>query len=256
MFSVNHFIWIGICVALIVLGCVYYKKYNPTLEEVVNVAFCFALLSELVKILSVIEMVPIVGKEGFYPYLELRYLPLHLCSLHIISFVYLKFSKENSAFKQWLIAFMYPSCILGGIFAILLPSVFSTSISVSEAFIHPLAYQTFLYHTMLILFGIYIYQSKEINLKGDGFIKSIVAVSLLGFVSIYLNSMYTIPMYENGKLVAVSSTTNFFFTSLPPLPIPLEYKWHWFIYLLIISVLAVTLVYVLYLPIIKRSKKA
>ena len=43
MFSVNPFIWIGICVALIVLSCVYYKKYNPTLEEVVNVAFCFAL---------------------------------------------------------------------------------------------------------------------------------------------------------------------------------------------------------------------
>ena len=254
MFSINHFIWIFICFVLVGLGYICLSKDNPSFKKIVDIAFYFALISELIKIFSVIEMVPIDGKDGLYPYLELRYLPLHLCSLHILSFIYLKFSKKDSAFKTWLLSFMYPSCILGGILAILLPSIFSTSVSVNEAFTHPLAYQTFLYHTMLILFGIYISKSKEVNLTKDGFRKSIVSICLLSFLSLYLNSIFTIPVYENGKLVSVATTTNFFFTSLAPLPIPFSSKLHWFIYLLVICIIAFGLIYLLYLPIIKRDR--
>lgn len=255
MFSINHFIWIGICFVLVILGCIYFKKENPSFKKIISITFYFALASELIKVFSVIEMVPIEGKDGLYPYLELRYLPLHLCSLHILSFIYLKFSKKNSTFKTWLLSFMYPSCILGGIFAIILPTIFSTSISVKEAFIHPLAYQTFLYHTMLILFGIYISRNKEVNLEKDGFRKSIISICLLSFLSLYLNSIFTIPVYENGKLISVAATTNFFFTSLAPLPIPFTSKWNWLIYLIVICLVAFMLIYVLYLPIIRRNKR-
>ena len=254
MFSINHYIWIGICVALILLGYVLIKKYDFSIKTIIDFAFYFSIASELIKVLSAIEMVPIANEGGLYPYLEARYFPLHLCSLQIFSFAYLKFSKHNSTFREWLLAFMYPSCILGGTIAILLPSIFSNGISVDEAFAHPLAYQTFLFHTMLILFGIYIYQSKEIKLNSDGFRKSVIVLCILSFLSIYINSIFSTPIYENGKLAGVSNSANFLFTALAPIPLSFNYKWQWLIYLLVIAIISISLMYFLYLPIIKKEK--
>lgn len=255
MFSTNHVIWIIICIILIIIGTICIKKYKPSFKTIIDIAFYTAISSELIKVLSVVEMVPIAGKQGLYPYMELRYLPLHLCSLHILFFAYLKINKKRNEITRWLLSFMYPCCIVGGILAIIIPSIFSTSIKTSEAFTHPLAYQTFLYHTMLVLFGIYLFDNKEAKLTADGYKKCMILLFALSFVSIYINSIFTIPVYENGQLISVASTTNFFFVSTPPIPVLLNEKIHWFIYLLILVVLATVLVGLLYLPMFIKKRK-
>lgn len=160
----------------------------------------------------------------FYPYLETRYLPLHLCSLQIILFAYLKINKNINETTYHVICLMYSCCVIGEILAIIMPSIFNTSISVSQAFTHPLAYQTFLYHTMLIVFGIYLFDNKKIRLKINGYKKALITVFVLGFLAINLNSVFTTPIYDNNGLLVVSGTTNFFFTAMPPIPIAINYK--------------------------------
>lgn len=256
MFSLNHIIWIIICAVITVICVIYVRKSKPTFKTMVNICFMVGVVSEFIKIFSVVELVPIMGGNGFYPYLETRYLPLHLCSLQILLFAYLKISKKTNDTIYHIICFMYPCCIIGGILAIIIPSIFNTSISVSQAFTHPLAYQTFLYHTMLIVFGIYLLENNEIRIRMDGYKKALITVFVLGFLAINLNSVFTTPIYNNSGLLAVSGITNFFFTAVPPIPIAIDYKWQWMLYIFVIALLAVILIGIVYLPVYLREKKA
>lgn len=255
MFSLNHIIWIIICSVISVVGVIYTKKIKPSFKTMVNICFAIGIISEIIKIFSVIELVPIEGGNGFYPYLETRYLPFHLCSLQIILFAYLKIYGRNNETTYNIISFMYPCCVIGGILAIIIPSIFNTSISVNQAFTHPLAYQTFLYHTMLIVFGIYLLDNDEMRLKTDGYKKALITIFVLGFVAININSVFTTPIYENNRLLAVSGTTNFFFTAVPPIPIAITSKWQWTLYIFVITLLAILLIGVIYLPIYLRERK-
>lgn len=254
MFSLNHIIWIIICIILCILGSIWVKKTNPEFKKVINYALILSIISEVAKVFSVVKLVPVANSNNYFPYIELNHLPLHLCSLQIVFFIFLKMSNKDNKLRPWIISFMYPSCILGGIFAILLPTIFNTTITVNQAFTHPISYQTFLYHTMLIIYGYFLFQSKEINLEKDGIKKSIIMIILLGTVFVYLNSAFTIPIYESGALTGVSHNTNFFFVSLPPIPITLTKSWHWLLYLCILLSLAVLLINLLYLPIVKRKR--
>ena len=255
MFSVNHIIWTVICTVISIISIIYIQKTKPSFKTMVNICFAIGIVSEVIKIFSVIELVPIAGGSGFYPYLETRYLPLHLCSLQIILFAYLKINKRNNETTYNIISFMYPCCVIGGLLAIIMPSIFNTSISVDQAFTHPLAYQTFLYHTMLIVFGIYLLNNNEIRLKTDGYKKALIIIFVLGFIAININSVFTTPVYENNILLAVEGTTNFFFTAVPPIPIAISNKWQWILYILVIALLAILLIGILYLPIYLREKK-
>ena len=80
-------------------------------------------------------------------------------------------------------------------------------------------------------------------------------VYLLGFVSIYLNSMLASPTYIDGKLVSVDFWTNFFFTYRNPLGIKITELWQWYLYLLIIAVLATITLYLFHLPLIRGKKR-
>ena len=65
--------------------------------------------------------------------------------------------------RENILAFMYPTCIIGAFMALMMPSIFTTSIPVEKAFISPISYQFFIYHSMLIALGIIIVKSKEID---------------------------------------------------------------------------------------------
>ena len=253
MFSLNHFIWLGIC-AVLIFGFLYLiSKKEPKLKEVLNVACAVCVLSELTKIFSVIRMVPLTDGSGYFPYLELNHLPLHLCSIMIIFIFFVRFS-NNEKMNHLLYSLMYPAGIIGAAAALLMPSIFSTTITPAQAFSHPMAYQFFLYHTMLIILGVYIARSKEIQLTKKDFKTALILLFVFGVLSIYVNSMAATPVYENGVLVGLEHTSNFFFTYNPPIPIKLKTVGQWMLYLLVIGVLAVVLIYLLYLPIFKKEK--
>ena len=254
MFSVNHFIWLGICIVVMAAAFYYLKKYKPSLTSVLTVCCALCILSEVTKTFSVLEMVPTSDGSKMHAYLEMGQVPLHLCSIQIAFIFFVRFTKNQQA-REKLLAFMYPSCILGAFFAMMIPTIFSDTVPVARAFTHPQAYQYFLYHAMLIVLGVYIVMSNEIQLKTKHYSSSLGILGVLGFASIYLNSIFAVPVYESGALVSVEYTTNFLFTHEPPIAIPLTEKWHWFLYLGIIGLLAVVLIGIFYMPFILKERK-
>lgn len=255
MFSVNHFIWLAISFAAMAAALCYLKKNKPSLVSVLSVCCVLCILSEVTKTFSVLEMVPSSDGSTMHAYLEMGQVPLHLCSIQIIFIYFTRFTKNLKA-RETLLAFMYPSCILGAAFAMAIPTIFSSTVPVSQAFTHPQAYQYFLYHAMLIVLGIYIVMSKEIKLKAKHYLSSLAILGVMGFCSIYLNSIFASPTYVDGELISVDYSTNFLFTQETPIGIALTEKWHWFLYLGIIGMMAVVLIGFFYLPfIIKESKE-
>lgn len=173
--------------------------------------------------------------------------------MQILFIFYARFAR-NGPVKETLLAFMYPSCLIGALLAILIPTTFSGTVDAREAFARPLTYQYFLYHTMLIIFGAYIPMSREIELRPRHYLSTMCIIVGAAFVSFYLNSAFAVPVYSSGTLLSVEYTTNFLFTAAPPIDsIKLTELWHWFAYIGVLGVLAFGLVALLYIPVFRRA---
>jgi uncharacterized membrane protein YwaF len=231
-----------------------YDKKRPGLSKVLSSALIVALVSELTKIVGVVELVPSSNGELLQPYLPLNHLPLHFCSIQIILIAAAKFT-GNEKTRESLLAFMAPTCVIGGLFALLMPSIFTTTISVEQAFTSPVSYQFFIFHSMIIALGLIITRSGEIEWSVKHFRNTTLTVFLLGFVSIYLNSMFASPTYVDGELASVDFWTNFFFTYRNPLGIKISELWQWYLYLIILALLATLLLYLFHLPLIRKKKR-
>ena len=153
MFSLYHFIWLGISMALICLCLWQLKIRKPALKKVLTVACIGAAISELVKTFSMLHMIPSSDGSQMHLYMEMQHLPLHLCSIQLLLIFYVRFASE-SKMRETILAFMYPTCTIGAFLALLLPAIFPESIQLTQAFTHPLGYQFFLYHAMLVILGL------------------------------------------------------------------------------------------------------
>ena len=254
MFTWRHLIWLVICAVIVSAIVCGFRRKRPTLDRVLTTALIVAVISEIVKMVGVIELVPSQNGELMLPYLPMNHLPLHFCSIQIILIAAAKFMK-NEKQRETLLAFMAPTCVLGGIMALLMPSIFTTTISVEQAFTSSMSYQFFIFHSMIIALGLIIASSDQINWSMKHFRNTTFIVYLLGFLSIYLNSILASPTYVDGKLVSVDFWTNFFFTYQNPLGIQLTEAWQWYLYLVIIILLSTLLLYLFYLPLIRRTNK-
>ncbi len=254
MFTINHFIWLAVCCCIVVVSMWLLKKYKLPLKTVLTIACVVAACSEIVKVFSSIELVSSADGTKMYPYIKMQHLPLHLCSLQILFIFYARFAKEGKK-KEILYAFMYPSCVIGAFFALLLPSIFTATVPVERAFTHLLPYQFFLYHSMLIVVGLYIPLSGEVRLRTKHYFTTLAFLGIVAFLSLYVNSMFAMPQYEAGQLISVEYIPNFFFTYETPIGVALTELWHWYLYLIILLVLAVSLIAVFYIPFFIRDRK-
>ena len=84
---------------------------------------------------------------------------------------------------------------------------------------------------------------------------TLIIIVSLAVLFIYLNSVFSVPLYEGGEVISIENYTNFFFTYNPPVPVRLTETWHWALYLLILTAVAISLLTILYIPVLKRSKK-
>lgn len=256
MFSVQHIIWVIVSVVIIGLSLVYLHRRKPELRDVLSACCMVCVASEVIKVLSCIEMVPSADGSIIYPYLQMQHLPLHLCSIHLFTIFFCRFGKGSiaeSRTKQFLLTFMYPTCTIGALFAIALPSIFDTTITVQQAFIHPIAYQLFLYHSMLIVLGFYIPMSGEVRFSWYTYRSTMASMAVLALVGIYVNSIMASPTYVDGKLISVDYVTNFFFLYRTPIGIALNTKIAWLVYLLILMALAFSLIALFYIPLRKTK---
>ena len=254
MFTWRHFVWLGICFILVTAAVYTAEKKKPALKQVLTFACVIAMLSELLKMISVIELVPSANGELLLPYLPMNHLPLHFCGIQILFIFYTRFT-SNRILRDKMLAFMYPTCVVGALLALAMPSIFQTSISVEQAFTSPMAYQFFIYHSMLISLGLIIARSGEISFTKKTMLNTMQGVIILGVISVYVNSMLASPTYVDGKLVSVDFWTNFFFTIQNPLGIKLTAIWQWWLYLVIILILACISVLLCYLPFMRNKDK-
>lgn len=255
MYTIKHFIWLGICFSLIIGSLIWMKRKRLPIEKLLSFCCVACIFSELTKVFGTISFVPSTDGSMMYPYLEMSSLPLHLCSIQIINIYYCRFSK-NEKIKETILAFMYPSCTIGAFLALMIPTIFTSDVTFREAFLRAHPYEYFLYHAMLVVLGIYILISGQVNLKPRHYLTSLGILAVLAFVSLYANSMFASATYENGTLISVDYVPNLFFTYAPPIDIKLTQMWHWYVYLGIILGLAVGLITLFYIPVFRKARKS
>ena len=255
MFTWRHFVWLAVCAIIIFFAVSTFEKKKMNLRQFLNYCIIVCIGSELIKVFSTITLVPSQNGTIMHPYIPMNHIPLHLCSLQILLIFYVRFT-NNKEMRENLLAFMYPSCIIGALAALAMPSIFSTTIPVEKAFVHPQAYQFFLYHSMLVSLGICIVKSKEIKWEKKHLYATWLIMLVLGFVSIYINSMLASPTYVDGVLQHVDFWPNFFFTYDNPLGIPMTKLWHWYLYLVILIALMFLLTTIFYYPLLKKKSRS
>lgn len=254
MFSANHFIWLFICLVLITASLIYLNKKKTSLKDLLTACCIVCIVSEVIKVFGTIEIIPSADGTMYYPYLETNHIPLHLCSLQIITIFLARFMKEGKT-RTTILAFLSTTAPLGAAFALALPSVLGSTVPTGHEFLHPIAYQTFIFHSMLIVLGIYIYNSKEVKLESKHYWYTLAILGSLAFISLYINSLFGHPVYSADRIVSVEHTTNFLFTYLTPIGLVLKKKWQWLVYLSIIIGLAFGLIALMYIPVFKRERK-
>ena len=265
MFSQGHLIFIGISIALIIFGVVMCCLKKPPIEKLMLICFIISLVLEAAKVLTVIQIIPVVEpvvengmlvyrETGAYaPYIQREHLPFELCSLQI-AFMFLVLIVKDPAWKKHLLAFMYGTTIVGGTLALLFSSI-APEFETTAAFLTaPRAWEFYLYHSMIIVLGIDIGMDKRINLHFSDAKWLVLILIALDCSTFYLNSIMSIPYYQGDNLVGMGYAINYFssYSNLSGTVMstkPLFFRW-----LLTRLGLGAVLIILVFLPLLLRKK--
>ena len=233
MFSLKHIIILVICAIIIPLG--YYFARRVSLKRLSSALLCVGLVSETVKVFSYI----IANEERLGGLLPKTDLPFHLCSIQIIFILIVNLTKSEKI-KRMLFSFMMPSCLIGGLAALLIPT--SSSLTMPA-----ITVQYFLYHCAIMIFALCLLTSKEFKRTFKDYTACLKLLVGIAFFAIYINSIVST---ETVK-------TNFMYVVGPPesgLPY-LTDKYGWLVYIVHYAFLVVTVITLFYLkPIINEIK--
>ena len=268
MFSTGHLIWIGISLLLIVAGTCACLRKRPSETQVLKLCLTAGVVSEAVKLFSVMRILPVVdiGVNGaalettfagqYTPYLEMADLPLELCSLQI-AFMVIMLMLKSPAWKSRMRALIYVTGLIGGALGILLAEVTVDYSTLREYFTSPRIYQFFLYHSMVAILGIYMGFGPDSDVSLRSFGGTLQLLLAMDVPTFYLNSVFSQPVYAGGKPTGILYRTNFFSSYVNPLGLVLTQRWQWLAYLGVRLAIALALVsFLLLLPSLRRRKRA
>ena len=182
LFGTRHIVFIIIS-ALLIVGF-YALSRRISIKKLSKILLGVGLVSETVKVFAYIimnenkEYLPGVTFDGVLPKTDL---PFQLCSIQILFILIVNLSKSEKV-KRFIYSFMVPSCMVGGIAAILI----ATSSSRTNWVI---ACQYFLYHVAIVVFGLRLLTAKEMKWRAKDYFNSLIMLTGLMFFSIYINSM-------------------------------------------------------------------
>ena len=248
MFSQGHLIWIAISAVLIAAGTNTCLRLRPPLRRVLYFSLVLGILSEVIKVFSVTQIVPmvdpvIVTQDGaaalqwiptgeYTPYLAMEHMPLELCSLFLV-FMLLALVLKDGPWKHGLYAVMFASGLLGGLLGIFASSIAGDFETTAAFFAAPRAWQFFLYHSMIVTVSIYMGFGGESGLCQEDWKKAILGLLLLDIPTFYLNSVLSSEVYLHDQVVGVTHRINFFSSYVNPFGLVLTEKWQWLAYLLL-----------------------
>jgi uncharacterized membrane protein YwaF len=237
LFGTKHLVLVGISILLIIgLFLLVRKKSFRTL---VSILFYSGLVSELIKIFYFSH----INEHRFGGVLPKTDLPFHLCSIQLI-FIAILYLVKNEKLHRFLLSFMRPSCLFGGIAAILI----ATDSSRNGGWL--ITTQYFGYHILLVVFALYLFNNKEMKFTIKDYSNCLKFLLVLMFFAFYINSM----LYESDGSVNV----NFMYVISPPqsgLPY-LNENQGWFMYVVkyaLLILVCITLSYIV--PIINAIKE-
>ena len=214
MFTPNHFIWMGICAAIVGILLFISLKFKLKKRTAVWIMVDFSIVSELLKMFTRIH--PRYDETGAVigGVLSPSALPLHLCSIFIFVFFYLALQKNEEREKK-VVSFFVPIGLVGASCAIL---VATSGVSFQETG----PYQCFIYHSAMVYLALYYIVTHQVDLGLKAYLRNLAVFLCLVLVMIWVNS--ALSYYE----------TNFFFVVEPPakgLPF-LNMDKGWYVYFL------------------------
>lgn len=210
IFGTKHLIILAISVTVIVLGSLFARK--QPIQKLAKTMLGIGLVSEYIKVFYYI-MANEATHGGVLPKTDL---PFHLCSIQLIFMAVLVFS-SNQKLKNLLLSFMVPSCLFGGVAALLI----ATTSSLNGGWI--LSVQYFGYHAAITVFAISLLLGKEFPLTLKSYVNCLKFLVVLMLFAVYINSV----LYDGV------SNINFMYVASPPqsgLPFLTE-KYGWLVYI-------------------------
>ena len=210
MFGVKHLIILAICAVALATGFYFARKKQP--YQLAKTLLLIGLVSEIIKIFYY-TMANEATHGGVLPKTDL---PFHLCSIQILFFAVQVYAK-NEKLKEMLLSFMIPSCLFGGIAALLI----ATQSSLNGGLI--LTIQYFGYHVAITVFAMALLFGGKFPLTVKHYLSCLKFLVILMLFAMYINSI----LYDgSGKI-------NFMYVASPPqsgLPFLTE-KYGWPVYI-------------------------
>ena len=232
MFSLGHFIWLGIFAVLITALLLFIKKRGVSGRVVQKTVFYLTVAVKLFHVSLSMKESPDGGMV-----IDQTQLAFHLCSLMVYAVIIANFIKNEKILAK-LKSFMVPCMMIGATMALLIPT---EGVDPEKLRV----WQYMLTHAVLVFYGLYLMLIEKVDLSFDAFLnnlKLLVCVVVLAFL---MNS------------VLMEYETNFLFLRKPPmdgLPI-LNLNNGWFVYFLTLAVIACLLLFLVHLPFIRRDRK-
>ena len=215
LFGPVHLVQIVISIALIVLLSIYATKID--FKKSCKILLYVGIVSEIIKIFYYI----IRNEATHGGYLPKTDLPFHLCSIQII-FILIVNIVSNEKIKRFILSFMLPSCLIGGIAAIFIATGTARNSPV-------ITVQYYLYHVAIVVFAIKMLTDKEFKLNIKDYFNCLKFILAIMFFAIYINSM----VFTQEMLDGTSTEVNFMYVVSPPqsgLPF-LNENHGWFVYI-------------------------
>ncbi len=235
MLGAKHLLILALSVTVLVLGCWAVRKWP--LKQLAKHLLLVGIISEFIKVVYYI-LANEATHGGVLPKTDL---PFHLCSIQII-FVAIVAYTDNPKLRELLVSFMIPSCLFGGLAALLIP----TTSALNGRWI--LSVQYFGYHVAIVIFSITLMLGKEIKLTVKNYVNCLKFLLGLMLFAVYINSI----LYDGN------THTNFMYVVSPPqagLPF-LNEEHGWLVYMAHYSCLILFCVTLCYLrPIVAAIRK-
>lgn len=233
MFTLEHFIWLGVIAIIDILALLLLKKYNVSHQLVGKVAMVIAIFGKLLHLFLSMKSTSDGGMV-----IDQTQLDFHLCSIQVYLLIACHLIKNNDKINA-LKSFMAPTMGIGALLALLIPTE-------GVDFTTPRVWQYMIVHGNLMFYGLYLMLVEKVDLSKKAYVKNLISLSGLAMLALMMNS------------ILEAYGTNFLFLRNPPmenLPI-LNLNNGYIVYLLTLAFVAVLIVTLVHLPfMLKKSKK-
>ena len=230
MFTLGHFIWLGVFALIITIALILCKKYEVSKEKVNKIVLIIGLVGKIIHIgLSMIES----EKGGMV--IKQNQLDFHLCSIQIyliISVYVIKNKKVTDIIK----GFMVPSMVIGALLALLIPT---EGVDV----LRPRVWQYMIIHANLVFYGFYLMLIEKVDLSFKTYKRNLLFLIIFAYIGLNMNS------------ILAAYGANYLYLRVPPmdnLPI-LNLNNGYFVYIIHLVSVAILLITLVHLPFMKKK---